>query len=78
MDRHLQNFLDCIRSGRQPNADARTAHLSCALIHLGEIAYRTERVLHFDPKTQTIRNDKEANGLLTKEYRQPWEMPRLG
>jgi predicted dehydrogenase len=75
-DRHLENFLDAIRNGRRANADARTAHLSCALVHLGEIAYRTERGLHFDPKTETIRNDKEANGLLTKEYRRPWELPR--
>jgi predicted dehydrogenase len=73
-DRHLQNFLDCIRSGAKPNADPWTAHLSCALVHLGEIAYRTERVLHFDPKTETTPGDKEANALLTKEYRQPWEM----
>jgi predicted dehydrogenase len=76
-DRHLQNFLDCIRSGRQPNADARIAHLSCALVHLGEIAYRTERVLHFDAKNETITNDKEANAMLTKEYRKPWEMPKV-
>jgi predicted dehydrogenase len=75
-DRHLQNFLDCIRSGKQPNADAWTAHLSCALVHLGEIGSRLERVLHFDPKTETIVGDKEANALLTKEYRKPWEMPR--
>jgi predicted dehydrogenase len=72
-DRHVQNFLDCIRSGKKPNADAWTAHLSCALVHLGEIAYRTERVLHFDPKTQMITDDREANGLLTKEYRKPWD-----
>ena len=77
MDRHLQNFLDAIRDGRRANADARTAHLLCALVHLGEIAYRTERVLHFDPKTETIRNDKEASAFLTKEYRRPWELPRV-
>ncbi len=74
-DRHLQNFLDCIRNNQKPNADALTAHLTCALIHLGEIAYRTERVLHFNPKTETIRDDSEANALLTKPYREPWEMP---
>jgi predicted dehydrogenase len=71
-ERHLQNFLDCIRSGRQPNADARIAHLSCALVHLGEIAYRVQRVLHFDPKTEQIVGDREANAMLTKEYREPW------
>jgi predicted dehydrogenase len=76
-ERHLQNFLDCIRNGRRTNADALTAHLSCALVHLGEIAHRVQRVLHFDPRTETITNDREANALLTKEYRQPWELPRV-
>jgi predicted dehydrogenase len=73
---HLVNFLDCIRSRKEPAASAEIAHLSCALVHLGEIAYRTERVLQFDPETETIRNDKEANALLTKEYRKPWDLPQ--
>lgn len=74
---HLQNFLDCIRTGQRPSADARIAHHSCALVHLGEIAYRTERVLKFDPKTETIVGDQEANAMLTKEYRKPWDLPRI-
>jgi predicted dehydrogenase len=76
-DRHLQNFLDCVRSGKQPNADALTAHLTCALVHLGEVAYRTERVLRFDPKAEAVINDKEADALLTKEYRKPWGLPEV-
>lgn len=77
MDRHLANFLDCVRTRKRPNADARTAHLTCALVHLGETAYRTGRVLQFDPKTETVRDDDEANALLTKEYRAPWTMPGI-
>jgi predicted dehydrogenase len=76
-ERHLQNFLDCVRGGGRPNADAHTAHLSCALVHLGEIAHRTQRVLHFDPRTETILNDREANAMLTKEYCPPWALPRV-
>jgi len=74
-DRHLQNFLDCIRSRKPTNADALTAHLSCAIVHLGDVAHRVQRVLHFDPKTEAVLNDKEANALLTKNYRKPWDMP---
>src|SRR5262245_61349529 len=74
--RPMQDFLDCVRSRKRPNADARTAHLSCALAHLGEVAYRTQRVLHFDPKAEAVRGDKEANALLTKEYRKPWGLPK--
>jgi predicted dehydrogenase len=69
---HMVNFLECVRSRRQPVASAEIAHLSCALVHLGETAYRAGRVLNFDPRTETVLHDREANLMLTKEYRQPW------
>jgi predicted dehydrogenase len=75
MPAHVHNFLDCVRSRQQPNASAEIAHLSCGLVHLGEIAYRVGRVLNFDPQSETIRNDGEAAAMLTKEYRQPWGLP---
>ena len=40
-----------------------------------EIAYRDRTVLEFDPKTETITNSKEANAMLTKEYREPFGLP---
>jgi predicted dehydrogenase len=72
---HMYNFLDCVRSREQPIANAEVAHLSCGLVHLGEIAYRVGRVLHFDPEKEQFRDDAEADQLLTKEYREPWSMP---
>jgi hypothetical protein len=75
---HMANFLDCVRTRKPTNADAETAHLSAALVHLGEIAYRCGRILHFDPKAETFGSDSEANALLTKEYRRPWDLPDVG
>jgi predicted dehydrogenase len=72
--KHFLNFLDCVRSRQQPIANAEVAHRSCALVHLGEIAYRTGRVLRFDPATETFPGDAEANGLLTKKYRAPFTL----
>jgi hypothetical protein len=63
-------------AGSSPNDQiAVTAHRTAALIHLGEIAYRTRTVLEFDPKTETINNSKEAHAMLTKEYREPYGLP---
>jgi predicted dehydrogenase len=73
---HVHNFLDSVRSRQEPNASAEVAHLSCALVHLGEIAYRVARVLNFDPDRETILNDAEAAAMLTKEYRAPWTLPK--
>ena len=72
---HMHNFLGSVRTRKPPVAPAEVAHLSCALVHLGEIAYRVRKALRFDPETETILNDTEANALLTKEYRSPWNVP---
>lgn len=73
---HMQNFLDSIRSRKPTKADAATAHLTCGLIHLGETAYRTRTVLEFDPETETITNSRKAQAMLTKEYREPYRLPK--
>jgi predicted dehydrogenase len=77
MPEHVTNFLECVRTRKQPNASAEVAHLTCSLVHLGEIGYRVGRVLHFDPATERFQNDDEANGMLSKEYRKPWVMPEV-
>ncbi len=71
---HHAGFFESVRTRRQPSAPALQAHLSCALTHLGEVAFRVRRVLEFDPETETVKNDPEANRLLTKEYREPWSV----
>lgn len=38
-------------------------HTSCALIHLANASYRLGRTLNFDPETQQVKNDEEANHL---------------
>lgn len=70
---HMLNFLECVRSRKQSVAPPEEAHKSLALVHLGEIAYRTQSILEFDPKTERFTNHSEANQLLSKEYRAPWD-----
>lgn len=75
-EQHVSNFFSAVRSSGGPanTADAETAHLSCALVHLGEIAYRTGRAISFDPRNETITGDEDANAMLTKMYRGPWKV----
>lgn len=76
---HHRNFFDCLRGdGKQlPNADIEINHRAATLCHLGNIATRLGRVLHFDPKTEQIIGDKEANALVQREYREGhWAVPR--
>jgi predicted dehydrogenase len=72
---HMRNFLDCIASGKKPNADIEEGHKSTRLCHLGNIAIRTGRALRFDADTETISGDIEANRLLGRAYRKGFAMP---
>ena len=77
LEAHHRNFLDCIRSGKSPNADAMAGHLSAALAHFANIATRLGSTLKFDPaKEQFIGND-DANKLLRRSYREGhWAAPK--
>ncbi len=76
-DGHFKNFIDAVRNRDKKilNGPVETAHLSSALAHLGNIAYRLERVLTFDPKNEKFVNDKEADRMLTRDYRAPFIVP---
>ena len=73
---HVRNFCECIRTGARPNADALTGHLSTSLAHLANIATRVGRSLEFDPQSEQIVGDEEANKLVRREYRDHWGTPR--
>lgn len=74
---HFKNFTDCVRSGKWQdlNADILEGHLSTSLCHLGNIACRLERTLHFDPYSEKFIDDDQADGYLTKMYRAPYILP---
>jgi predicted dehydrogenase len=72
---HIRDFLDCVKSGRRPNADIEQGHQSTRLCHLGNVAYRLGRTLKFDAASETIVGDKEATAMLGREYRKGFELP---
>ena len=57
--------------------DIEDGHLSSALCHLGNIAYRLGRALKFDPRTETFPGDAEASAMLTRKYREPFVVPKI-
>jgi predicted dehydrogenase len=74
-DTHARNFIDCIKSRAKPNADAETGHVTSVLCHLGNIVARVNRPIRFDPKTQMIASDSEANKFVRRTYRKHWSTP---
>lgn len=72
---HHQNFLDCVRSRGTTITPAETAHRSASVGHLGVIAMEVGRKIKWDPRTETIIGDPEAERLLGHSYRKPWQLP---
>jgi predicted dehydrogenase len=77
---HFGNFIDVVRSGKQTdlNCDIEVGHRSSVLPCLGNISCRMKRELIFDGIKEQFVNDAEANQLLTREYRAPYVVPKLG
>lgn len=74
---HFTNFIDCVKSGKWQNLNAEIleGHMSTSLCHLGNIATRLNRILHFNPNAEKFVNDSEADSYLTRNYRAPFVLP---
>jgi predicted dehydrogenase len=77
LDGHVKNFLDCVRSRRRPAADVGVGHESVQTCHLANIAYRTGRIVRWDPVKEEVIGDPEANALASRTYRAPWKLPAV-
>jgi len=72
---HYQNFLDCVRSRSLTITPAEVAHRSASVGHLAVIAIELSRKIRWDPATEAIIGDPEAERLLSRSYRKPWQLP---
>jgi predicted dehydrogenase len=74
---HFLNFIDAIRGYDGLRAEIEVGHLSASLCHLGNIAARLGRGFQFDPQTEQIVGDDDANRLIGREYRKDhWAIPQ--
>jgi myo-inositol 2-dehydrogenase/D-chiro-inositol 1-dehydrogenase len=66
------NWLECIRSRRQPIAPAEVAHRSCSACLLSHIAMKLPRKLYWNPNKEEFINDPEANAMVSRPQRKPY------
>ena len=66
------NWLECIRTRSLNIAPAEVAHRACTACLLQHIAMKLGRKLHWDPRTERFRNDDEANSMLSRPQRAPY------
>ena len=72
---HMKNFLHCVDTRERPVSDIEEGHISATSCILANLAMKLGRTLHWDPDTNRVINDEEANQLLTRDYRKPWIHP---
>jgi hypothetical protein len=75
--RHVHNFIECVKTRQRPRSDVEEGHKTTVLCHLGNIAFKVNRKLAFDSHTETFGDDAEANSHLGREYRAPWTLPKV-
>jgi predicted dehydrogenase len=74
--RHARNFLECIRSRRDPISDLESAHRVATACHLANLSLRLGRKLRWDCGRETVLADPAAEALLERPYRAPWDATR--
>jgi len=68
------DFLHCVKSRQRPFRDIESAHRTCTVCHLGNIAYWLNRPLRWDPVREEIIGDPEAARWLDRPKRAPWTL----
>lgn len=73
-DDHKGNFLDCVRTRQETITPIEPAHRAITIAHLGNIAMQLGRPVRWDPQTENILDDSEAQRKLDRSMRAPWRL----
>jgi hypothetical protein len=69
-----RDWIDCIKSRKQPFCDLELGHRTAIICHLGNLSLRLGgRTIHWDPEKEVVVDDREAAALCTQQYRAPWD-----
>ena len=71
---HMENFLQCIRTRRDPVAPVEACHAATTISLAADIATRTGRKLAWDWGKERFANDEAANRMLSRTMRNPWHV----
>jgi predicted dehydrogenase len=74
--RHARDFLECVKSRREPISDLESAHRVSTACHLANLSLQLGRKLRWDAERESVIGDAEAELLLERPYRAPWDTER--
>jgi len=71
-DNQAGNWLDCIKSRKEPISPVEIGHRACSVCLVTHIAMKLGRKLNWDPEKERFVNDDEANSMLSRPQRAPY------
>jgi len=71
---HMGNFFECVKTRDLPISDVYTHHRAMTTCHLANIAIRLGRTLQWDPQSQTLVGDQQAQTWQAREQRKGYEV----
>ena len=77
LENHTRNFIEAVKTNDRSilKCGIETGSIAAINAHMGNIAYKTGRKLHWDQEKGEFINDKEANDLVKARYHNGWELP---
>jgi hypothetical protein len=69
------DFLQCVKSRKDPYFPVDIGHRVSTVCHLANLSIKLGRKLQWDPVAERFPGDDEANGMLDRPRRDPWQLP---
>lgn len=73
-DNHYMDFLNAIKTRKNPICDVEIGHRTATVCTIGNIAYELKRPLRWDPKKEKFKRDSQANAKLSRALRKEWKI----
>jgi hypothetical protein len=71
------DFLLCMKSRKDPYFPVDIGHRVSTVCHLANISIKLGRKLSWDPVQERFVGDNEANAMLDRKRRDPWQLPKV-
>jgi myo-inositol 2-dehydrogenase / D-chiro-inositol 1-dehydrogenase len=71
-DNQHGNWLECIKTRKEPISPVEKGHRACSVCLISHIAMKIPGRLEWDPKTERFKNNDLANSMLSRPQRYPY------
>ncbi|MDR1479880.1 MAG: Gfo/Idh/MocA family oxidoreductase [Planctomycetaceae bacterium] len=77
---HVENFIDCIKTGKKANADieiGQRATSFCELVNIVRATAPVGQKIGWDPVNEKFIGNDKGNEMLSRPRRKGWELPEI-